>query len=379
MLCNKNKKILPKLLTIASMSYRIKKRKVLIIVCNYQYDLIEQVKQGDEHAFEQLYRDFYKLAFYFALHLCQNEADAKDAVQDTFIEIHRSIATLKENSYFKAWMYKIVHSKCKKIFRKNKHVTTDFEDEPLMSTIKEERMEFTPEQFTRFHSDKEVLQSCIDQLPQSQRDIIMLYYLEQMSIKEISDILDIPVGTVKSRLSYGRTYLKRVLEEYQDKQGEPITFHTLDVAITTCLMSDFLRRNITVPPFRMKKTWTIRKDKWAVMMAATGCLVVFGGFYAYGQIRQASQSVNEEKTEDVVKNPFQAVMIDNESIHTAQDAYFTLIAWACCDEMLKEKPMDEILWAEPLYEELKKHGGKYYEQLVVKRWNLAYEERLAEK
>ena len=60
--------------------------------------LIEAVKKHEEGAFEQLYNEFYKLAYFFANKLCRNEADAKDAVQDTFIEVHRSIHTLKENN-----------------------------------------------------------------------------------------------------------------------------------------------------------------------------------------------------------------------------------------------------------------------------------------
>ena len=71
--------------------------------------LIEAVKNNENGAFEQLYDEFHKLAYFFAYKLCRNEADAKDAVQETFIEVYRSIHTLKENSYFKAWLYKIVH------------------------------------------------------------------------------------------------------------------------------------------------------------------------------------------------------------------------------------------------------------------------------
>lgn len=336
--------------------------------------LIELAKQGDESAFEQLYMEFYKLAFYFALKLCRNEADAKDAVQEAFMEVHRSITSLKETSYFKAWLYKIVHTKCKKIFRKNKYMTTDFEEEGLIGNLKEERMEFTPEPLTRFHSDQEVLHACIDQLPQSQKEIIVLFYLEQMSIKEIADIVDVPIGTVKSRLAYGRNYLKAMLEEYHDQQGEPLSFHALDVLVTSLLLQELSQMHYVLPNLTASASlWTMYKDVWTQLVAAVACAGLFLGVYALSQRHYASSNepLNEHK--------FSTVVMKNEAISTAQDAYFTLIAWACCEEMIKEKPIEEILQTESLYLELKQYGGAYYEQLKEMHWSDAFERRLSEK
>lgn len=338
---------------------------------DYQCRLIELAKQGDEHAFEQLYMEFYKLALYFALKLCRNEADAKDAVQDAFMEIHRSITGLKETSYFKAWLYKIVHTKCKKIFRKNKYTTTDFEAEPQIGNMKEERIEYTPEQFFRFHSDQEVLNACINRLPQQQKEIIVLFYLEQMSIKEIADIMDVPIGTVKSRLAYGRNYLKNMLEEYHAEQGEPISFHALDAMIATMLVRELAQMSYVIPNLATSASFlAMYKDIWAQLVTFGTCVGMLFGAYALVQSHYATQ---EEYNSE---HKFSPVVMQHEVISTAQDAYFTLISWACCEEMIQQKKADEIAAILPLYNELKRCGGAYYEELVQQQWSAALEQRI---
>jgi len=335
--------------------------------------LIEAVKNNENGAFEQLYDEFYKLAYFFAYKLCRNEADAKDAVQETFIEVYRSIHTLKENSYFKAWLYKIVHSKCKKIFRKNKHITIDFEDEPLINSIQEERLEYTPEQLTRFTSDKEVLDSLIAKLPPSQATIITLFYLEQFSVKEISDILEVPVGTVKSRLSYGRNCLKKALDEYEATQGVALSFREFDALVAGVLVTQFqqlFQKPLVVPFFKRFKS-LLQSGSSKLILGTAAVAVTVGGVTYFNNHRS---TINEQ--EDTVKTPFIEKQLGDEIIDNAQDAYFTLISWACCDKMIDEKSIAEVQYMQPLYEELKRYGGAYYEQLKKNRWSNAFENRI---
>lgn len=333
--------------------------------------LIEAVKKHEEGAFEQLYNEFYKLAYFFANKLCRNEADAKDAVQDTFIEVHRSIHTLKENAYFKAWLYKIVLSKCKKIFRKNKHTTIDFEDEPLINSIQEERIEFTPERLTNFTSDKEVLESLIAKLPSSQAAIITLFYLEQFSVKEIAEILEIPVGTVKSRLSYGRTCLKQVLDEYEKAQGITLTFREFDALVASVLTRQFYEcckePAAMISPRRMLHfTFTqIIAGVTAVAVIITGAVMLSDSHFG-----------NDSQETIVQQREFIEKQLGDDVIDNAQDAYFTLIAWACCEDMINQKTDAQIRLIQPLYEELKRYGGAYYEQLKTDLWADAFESRL---
>lgn len=369
-------------MTYKELSHMIVKRKELTSMNEIsESHLIELVKQGDTQAYEELYQRYHKLAFYYAYKLCKNDADAKDIVQESFIEIYRSIGSLKENSFFKAWMYKIVSSKSKKLFRKNKHITSDFENEAVLGEVREQRIEFIPEALAHFKNDQELLNAFIDQLPEAQRSIVVLFYLEQFSLKEIAEIIDLPIGTVKSRLSYARTYLKKALDAYKGAGEDPITFHALDAAIALALSASFTA--MTPPMIKPKgKTYQYHASSNLMMKIAMGTLAVGitgAGVSAYQQWNKSQEPnipVNAStQYSDKQVMPFHSITIKDEVIQNPQDAYFTLIGWACCEEMLNLKTEEELLMYLPLYEELKAYGGPFYERLVEKQWTNMYEKK----
>lgn len=332
-------------------------------------ELIDLVKQGDEAAFEELYQRFHKLAYFFANKMCKNDADAKDVVQDTFIEIHRSITSLKENTYFKSWMYKIVNSKCKRIFRKSKYTTTDVESDIIINELREAHIEFVPEQFIHFHSDKEVLDHMIRELPEAQRAIVILFYLEQMSLQEISDALEVPLGTVKSRLSYGRTYLRRAMQEYHRVQGDTLSFHELDAIIASCMAASCIQKALPYV-FGKGNAWRSLLQKHMLVNSvvfSVSFVVIVAGIGGYQVWKHAQDHTPQEVSKLQVKEEqareFQPINIHGRIIDTAQDAYFTLMSWACCEEAIQEKSKDEVLQYATLYNEMKEYGGPYYEQL----------------
>ena len=82
-------------------------------------EIIELCQMGDEEAFEELYKRFYKSTYYLAMQIANCDADAIDATQETFIEIHKSIKNLREIKVFRLWVKRIVVSKLNKIIEKN--------------------------------------------------------------------------------------------------------------------------------------------------------------------------------------------------------------------------------------------------------------------
>lgn len=361
------------------VTYDCKRKELIKMDKISDSELIELVKQGNENAYEELYQRFHRLAFYYAYKLCKNDADAKDIVQECFLEIHRSINSLKENSFFKAWMYKIVSSKCKKLFRKNKHITNDFEDDVMVNNVKEDRIEFIPEQLSHFKNDQDLLNTFIDQLPNAQSSIVVLFYLEQFSLKEISDILDIPIGTVKSRLSYARMYLKKALDSYRGSGEEPLSFHAFDAALAFALTTSFAAMKPPVIKLKGKKLQFHGSSNILlnVAMGSLAVTVVGAGAAAYQNLTQMpNRSIPENvSTQTIGKNTsqFHSITVLDEIIDNPQDAYFSLIEWACCEEMLNQKTKEELSSYQPLYEELKAYGGPFYERLVEKQWASIYE------
>ncbi len=85
---------------------------------------------------------------------------------------------------------------------------------------------------------------------------------------------------------------------------------------------------------------------------------------------------NDSQETIVQQREFIEKQLGDDVIDNAQDAYFTLIAWACCEDMINQKADAEIRLIQPLYEELKRYGGAYYEQLKTDLWADAFESRL---
>lgn len=162
--------------------------------------LIKKAKQGDKEALVQLImaqkKDFYKLAYLYM----KNEEDALDALQDTIVILYENIHKFKKHEAFYSWSKTILVNCCKKLLKENKKII------PLTS-VKEEPYE---EGFDK-KNDQIILQKHLSNLKEKYREVIKLHYFLDLDNETISKILNIPVGTVKSRIFNGIKKLKESL------------------------------------------------------------------------------------------------------------------------------------------------------------------------
>ena len=168
--------------------------------------IITQIKKGDQQAFEELIEE-YKLPIYkTAKAILKDEDDVCDAIQDTCLSIYKNICNLKNEKYFKTWVIRITINKCNDIIAKHK-----LNSEKILK-IQADKTEM---QFS-FDNDiimKTDLQMAMNLLEEDLKLITTLYYYNDMSISDISVILDIPKGTVKSRISRAREKLYQILSK----------------------------------------------------------------------------------------------------------------------------------------------------------------------
>lgn len=155
-----------------------------------------------QELFEKYQNNLYAAAF----NICKNTEDAKDVVQDTFIQYYSLKKEFDNEQHIRAWLIRVAINKAKNInrsfWRKNKRTLEDY-----METLTFE----TPE--------SEELFETVMALPEKFRIVIHLFYYEEYAIHEISDILKISEGNVKIRLSRGRSLLKEKLqEEWEDDE-----------------------------------------------------------------------------------------------------------------------------------------------------------------
>jgi RNA polymerase sigma factor (sigma-70 family) len=168
--------------------------------------LVKKAKQGDKDALVELIMDqksdFYKLAYVYM----KNSEDAMDAMEDMIVILYENIHRLKKEEAFYSWSKTILVNCCKSVLRKRRHTeeVDDFSEE-------------TSEKDIRQKEDQIVLERCLSQLDEKHQDVIRLRYFLDLDYKSIADIVKVPLGTVKSRISIGLKKLKESLggEEYE--------------------------------------------------------------------------------------------------------------------------------------------------------------------
>jgi RNA polymerase sigma-70 factor, ECF subfamily len=184
-----------------------------------ELELVQRAKEGNIAAFEQLFYRYEKRIYNFILQMLHDKEDSAELTQDTFIRAYHSLRSLKSDNAFSSWLYRIalnlVRDKTRKFEPNNISI-----DEPYTD---QEGIEFkfdlpdwsaNPREVTLQSELKAKIQTAISSLPKLQREAVILYHIEELGIEEICTILDVPSGTVKSRLARAREILKIKLKTF---------------------------------------------------------------------------------------------------------------------------------------------------------------------
>jgi RNA polymerase sigma-70 factor (ECF subfamily) len=180
----------------------------------------ERPSPVDRRDFERQALPFLDSLYNTAYRLARNSEDAEDLVQETYLKAYRSFEQFTPGTNLKAWMFKILKNAFINEYRRRQTVPpeSDFADieENLESHLRPEAAGQikNPEQEALDGALDEDVQRALDELPPDYRMAVVLADLEGFSYKEIADILEIPVGTVMSRLYRGRKLLEEVLLRY---------------------------------------------------------------------------------------------------------------------------------------------------------------------
>lgn len=343
-------------------------------------EIIELCQMGDEEAFEELYKRFYKSTYYLAMQIANCDADAIDATQETFIEIHKSIKNLREIKVFRLWVKRIVVSKLNKIFAKNKDSLYD-DDDIIWKRQAETRNYMIPQSQSRFRNDQELIHQFVENLSMRYRTIVVLTYFEEMNYKEVAAVCGIPEGTVKSRLNMAKKVLREQIIDYERTEGAALDFHS--VSVDALLIKYFMdnANGFQLPASTgvsalhsaapvVKSTFSFSSIAAKAGMAIAAAAIAAGGIYLVGEYIDD----NFRGRSVVADSAFQTVTTDDGTISTAEEAYNTLKLWAHCYIEMEGKTGDEIAGVRPIYEALKNSGSTYYQLLVDEEWSNRFEE-----
>jgi RNA polymerase sigma-70 factor (ECF subfamily) len=173
--------------------------------------LIQRLCDGDLGALGILYDRYRLLVFHTALAVTHDRQSAEDILQECFLKVNTYARRIDQNLPLEPWLYRVtVNLAYTWVTRRSRWLTSiETMIDRLVAPIR------TNSEYQAELSELQtVIQQSIDALPPTQRLTVILYYLNSLSLKEIAYVLDCPVGTVKSRLHYGREYLKKCLEAY---------------------------------------------------------------------------------------------------------------------------------------------------------------------
>ena len=181
-------------------------------------DLLLAARMGDQEALTDLYNRTSTGVYNTIRFIVKDEDNVLDIMQDTYIKAFDSLDQLQKASKFEPWIKRIAHNKAIDYLRRSKplifsEMVPDDSDEVLQ--FEDVRPDVQPAEVADQKETARLIKQILDSLPEDQRACIALYYYDQLSVKEIAQVLQIPEATVKSRLQYGRRKIETQVRELE--------------------------------------------------------------------------------------------------------------------------------------------------------------------
>ena len=185
-----------------------------VFLQEHERQLIEKASKGDHGAFSKLFYEYKDMVYRVVYRLLGNTEEINDAVQQTFIELYKSLPGYEGKSKFTTWLYRIAVNVSIQHFRKKQQRQKDQDH-----FIDPETMAATSSLDNASMEQKELrkkIEEALASIHIRKRTVVILHDIENRTMEEISEIINVPVGTIKSRLFYGRDELKKKLEKVLD-------------------------------------------------------------------------------------------------------------------------------------------------------------------
>jgi RNA polymerase sigma-70 factor (ECF subfamily) len=174
--------------------------------------LVERIKKGDTEAFRKLVKRYERYILNLVYRTIGDTNEAEDIAQEVFIKVYKNIRSFKGESKFLTWISKITVNLCMDKLREKVKNKEENIDEEVWSLFAQHES-FNPEVTAERHELQEIIKKAIETLPEELRVVFVLRELENFSYDEISQMLNIPMGTVESRLYRARIKLRTYLKD----------------------------------------------------------------------------------------------------------------------------------------------------------------------
>ncbi|PHR74096.1 MAG: RNA polymerase [Lutibacter sp.] len=172
---------------------------------------IKKILKGDSNSFGIIVERYQNMVFALALKMLKHREESEEVSQDTFIKVYKSLSKFNGESKFSTWIYRIAYNTCLDRIKKNSKYNNDVEINDITSNEI-----FQVENIFDSLENKErsiIIKECMDKLPEDERIIMHLFYFEELSLKEIVDIVSVNEGNVKVKLFRARKKLFSIFKE----------------------------------------------------------------------------------------------------------------------------------------------------------------------
>lgn len=178
--------------------------------------LMARIAAGDDRAMRVFFVRHHGRVLTFVRRLLRNDGMAEEVANEVFLEVWRGADSFQNRSAPLTWVFTIAHNRCVNILRKRYESSWNESEAAQIADAGDD-----PEVVAQKADKGQILRQCSDALPPMYREIIDLVYFHELSIKEVCEILDVPDGTVKTRLFQARKRLEQMLKEAGVDRGWP--------------------------------------------------------------------------------------------------------------------------------------------------------------
>lgn len=176
-------------------------------------DLISRFNSGEVSAFEELVVKYQDMIYNLCRYMLRNVHDAEDAAQDVFFKAYRNLKDFKPEASFYTWLYRIGINTCLDYRRKSFSASSFLQalSGGITSPSDQSLFDTTPEKLHELNETRKSIEFALTKMPEKLRAVIVLREIEELSYEEIAEVLEISMGTVKSRISRAREMLREIL------------------------------------------------------------------------------------------------------------------------------------------------------------------------
>lgn len=181
----------------------------MLVVAEREHLPVQQAKAGNAAAWDALFKRYQLPLYVYVFELIHDEQASLDLVQETFISAVRHINGLREDAKFGSWLFGIAHQKWIQRWRKQSREDVALEELESFETTFHD----SPDELLIRREQEAEFMKLLNELPLPQRSVLLLHFVEDFALEEIAQITYTSVGTVKSRLHYGKKALRKLLED----------------------------------------------------------------------------------------------------------------------------------------------------------------------